>query len=98
MYNNEYSCRECDESLDSWENPKVPEKSVHQMSLKFSTEIESMARKIIGNRKLDQERILIEKAGEKFRQSCKELPEFVCTVCHRMRMVSMSFMQIVIKS
>ena len=54
------------------------------MSLKFSNEIESRVRKIIGNRKLDQERILIEKAGEKFRESCKELPEFVCTVCHHM--------------
>ena len=84
MYNNEYLCRECDECLDSWENPKVPEKSIHKMSLKFSNEIESRARKIIGNRQLDQERILIEKAGEKFRENCKELPEFVCTVCHHM--------------
>ena len=27
---------------------------------------------------------LIEKAGDKFQKSCKELPEWVCTVCHRM--------------
>ena len=36
------------------------------------------------SKKKSKRDILVDRAGAKFRASCKEFPEFVCTCCHRM--------------
>ena len=68
----QYICVTCHSKLCRQGEVEVPVKSVY--NLKNITALKSA--KI--------EKGSIEDAGEKFMRSCKELPEYVCTCCHRM--------------
>ena len=75
---NEYICQNCSKNLKK-KVPKVPRKSAYNIEKmkKYSDHAEK-----VGKEMKTKKQIL--KAGEKFRHSCKQLPEFVCTCCHRM--------------
>ena len=72
----EYICMNCYSKLKMC---KLPVNSAYNRE-----NIELMKKCIkMENRKKNEENILIEKAGEKFLRSCKEMPEYICTCCHR---------------
>ena len=87
---NQYLCEVCDGYLSNWNNPKIPpgcevEKEIKEnISIILAKRLEEDSVEKVEKMKFDRHSILVDKAGEKFRKKCKDLPEFVCTVCHRM--------------
>ena len=71
-------CQSCSKNLQKID-PKVPRKSVYNIKKRkeYKVHAEEVGKEMSRAKS-------ISKAGEKFRRSCKQLPEFVCTCCHRM--------------
>ena len=74
----EYICQSCSKNLQKID-PKVPRKSVYNIEKRKEYKVHAEE---VG-KEMSREKS-ISKAGEKFRRSCQQLPEFVCTCCHRM--------------
>ena len=74
----EYICQNCSKNLQK-KDPKVPRKSAYniEMRKKYTDHAEKVGKEMNRTK-------CIFKAGEKFKKSCRQLPEFICTSCHRM--------------
>ena len=70
----EYICEICRRDLGG-KRVQVPVRSMYSKEITSS----SMYKK-----KREKKTTLLDKAAETFRRKCKELPEYVCTCCHRM--------------
>ena len=87
---NEYLCRVCDGYLRNRKNPEIPNVCVYRERLVDGNLAEAVGKKSkiekkkVEEKGLSKDKVLIEKAGRKFKEHCQNLPEFVCTVCHRM--------------
>ena len=71
-------CQNCSKNLQK-KNPKVPRKSAYniEMRKKYTNHAEKVGKE------MNRTKCLF-KTGEKFKKSCQQLPEFICTSCHRM--------------
>ena len=75
----EFICDTCYSDLANID-PVLPKKSAYNMEIIGKTSIS----KVKVQNEEDHRRHLIERAGEKFKEMAKQIPDIVCTSCHRL--------------
>ena len=75
----EFICDTC-HSLLIDVHPKLPKKCAYNMEMVGKIDIS----KVRAQNEEDKRRLLIERAGEKFKEMAKKIPDTVCTSCHRL--------------
>ena len=75
----EFICDTCYSDLANID-PVLPKKSVYNMEIIGKISIS----KVKEQNEEDHRRHLIERAGEKFKEMAKQIPDIVCTSCHRL--------------